>query len=94
MSMYLNSVLSYVGSGLATGCSLVQGVLLTVCKIHNFRMEWKQTKDPNTSMTLETTGNFLHEMTTHHNVSTDTRQHKLIKRSHSSRPYLQQLIAT
>jgi hypothetical protein len=27
-----------VGSGLATGCSPVQGVLRTVCKIQNFRL--------------------------------------------------------
>jgi hypothetical protein len=43
------TVLSCVGSGLATGLSPVQGVLPSVCKIHNFKInfEWEETRVPN-----------------------------------------------
>jgi hypothetical protein len=47
--VYSVFVLSRVGSGLATGLLSVQGVLPTVCKVHNFRInsEWEHARGPN-----------------------------------------------
>jgi hypothetical protein len=49
MSTFILAVLSCVGNGLATGCSHIQGVVPTVCKINNFliNLEREQAKDPN-----------------------------------------------
>jgi hypothetical protein len=53
MSVCVNSifVLPYICSGLATGRSLVQGVLPTVYKIHNFiiNSEYGQSRERNPS---------------------------------------------
>jgi hypothetical protein len=49
--VYSAFVLSSVGSGLATDSSPGQGVLPTVYKINNFRInsEWEQAREPNPS---------------------------------------------
>jgi hypothetical protein len=43
VSVFSMLMLSYVGSGLVTGWSPIQGVLPTVCKLHNFiiHSEWE-----------------------------------------------------
>jgi hypothetical protein len=49
--VYSVFVLSFLVSGFATGLSSVQGVIPTICKIHNFRInfDWKDIKEPNPS---------------------------------------------